>query len=220
MARWGLKALIAITFCGIASPAFALETGQCLPAAQVRTALAAENMNPIILGNRTGYGYGTALIFMSNADGSRGYLVRGDKPLGEQAETICIDSVFRDVKLNDITNPVVPTWAEMGDDPVTAEAVCKRDRLGYQEKCNSNDRSLTTLSSNGQHVLFMAIGTAINPRDRTVRSNQRILLTLDGTNGSGLVKASTSEGASYILSAYTKGSLTQFAAPLIKSANR
>ncbi|OSZ69556.1 hypothetical protein CAP40_01485 [Sphingomonas sp. IBVSS2] len=198
-----------------ASPALALDTGQCLPAQQVRDALKAEGMQPIIVGNRTGYGYPTSLIFFANADGSRGYLIRGDKPLGEQAETACVDSVFRGVKLRDISRPGIPEWALMGDDPAKAEAGCKRDHLGYQEKCSAHDRSLAILNSNGQHVLFMAIGTAINPRDKSIRRDQRLLLTLDGSEASGLLKASTAEGASYILSAYTKGATTQNAAALM-----
>ncbi|MBZ4346229.1 hypothetical protein LAN15_24170, partial [Mycobacterium tuberculosis] len=79
--------------------------------------------------------YATALVFTSNADGSRGYLLRGDKPLGQQADTICIDSVYEDVRLNDITQPGIPAWAQLGGNAARAEAICKRDRLGYQEMC-------------------------------------------------------------------------------------
>lgn len=197
------------------SPAFALETGQCLPAAQAREALAVEGMNPIIIGNRTGYGYPTSLIFFSNADGSRGYLVRGDKPLGQQADTACIDSVYRDVKLNDIAKPAIPTWAKMGDDQKTAEAICKRDRLGYQEKCNSNDVSVIGLAESGQRVAFVATGTAINPRDHSIRAGQRLTVTINGSVHGGLIKASTPQGASYMLSAYTDVGLTQFGQALL-----
>lgn len=200
----------------IASPALALDTGQCLPAPQVRSTLAAEKQNTIIIGNRTGYGYPTALVFTSNADGSKGYLLRGDKPLGEQAETICVDSVYRDVRLNDISRPGIPAWAKLGGDPVKASAVCKRDKLGYQELCRFHDASISNLASNGQHVAFMAIGTAINPRDKTLRLNQRIILTLHGGDEGGLVNAVTAEGASYMLSAYTKPAFTQYATPLLR----
>ena len=147
-----------------ASDAWALDTGQCLPAAQVRATLTAEGQNTIILGNRTGYGYPTALVFTSNGDGSEGYALRGDKPLGEQ-----------DVRLNDVTRPGVPAWAKLGGDPAAAAAICKRDRLGYQEQCRFHDESLSNLEGNGQHVMLMATGTAINPRDKTVRDGQRIL---------------------------------------------
>ena len=189
-------------------PALALDTGQGRPATQARAARAAEGMNPIIVGNRTGYGYPTSLIFLANANGSRGYLIRGDKPLGQQADTACVDSVYREVRLNDITRPGIPAWATMGGDAARANAVCKRDHLGYQEECSPHDAALATLERHGQHVAFMATGTAINPRDGSIRKQQRLFLTVDPSKG-GLLKAATAEGASYILSAYTSVSLTQ-----------
>ena len=166
-------------------------------------------MKPIIVGDRTGFGFPTSLIFFSNSDGSRGYLIRGDQPLGTQAAIACVDSEFRDIRLHDTSQAGVPEWALMGDDPTTVAAICARDKLGYQEKCTSNDASLKTLDGNGLHVLFMAIGTAINPRDQSVRSDQRIILTVDGARSGGLLKAVTREGASYVLAAYTKAAMTQ-----------
>ncbi len=198
-----------------ASPASALDTGRCYPAQQVRAALTAERQNTIVTGSRTGYGYATALVFTSNADGSRGYLLRGDRPLGEQAATICVDSVYSGVRLNDITRPGIPAWAKMGGDPKAADAICKRERLGYQEECQPHDLSLETLYRNGQHLLFMATGTAINPRDKTIRAGQRIWLSLNGSGG-GLVNAATPEGADYVLSAYTSGALSQHGSAMLK----
>lgn len=170
MAGWTVWAL-AVAGCLIAAtPVLALETGECLPAAQVRSALAAEGMNPIVVGNRTGYGYPTSLIFIANANGSRGYLIRGDKPLGQQADTACIDSVYRDVRLNDITRPGIPDWAKMTITPREVEAIC-RGHLGYQNKCQRHDVSLFNMDSNGLRVMLMATGTAINPRTRPPRSD-------------------------------------------------
>lgn len=199
-----------------AFPAMALDTGQCLPAAEVRSALAAEGQKTIIIGNRSGYGYPTTLAFTSNADGSRGYAIRGDKPLGEQAGTICIDSVYRDVRLNDITRPGIPAWALMGNDPAKAEVICKRDKLGYQEMCAISDVVLRNQESAGDRVIFGAVGTAINPRDKSVREGQRILVTLNPHNQTGAVDAVTPEGASYMLSAYARGAYTQAAEAMMR----
>ena len=196
-------------------PAQALETGQCLPAAQVRASLAAEGQNPVIVGNRTGYGYPTALIFFANADGSKGYLVRGDKPLGQEAETACIDSVYRDVRLNDVGKPGVPPWALMHDSAAQTADICKRDRLGYQEFCASNDQGLENLESHGEHVMLVATGTAINPRDKPVRLEQKIVLPLEPRAATGLLQAATREGASYVLSAYGSGSFTQYGTAML-----
>lgn len=193
----------------LSSPAFALTTGQCLPAAQVRATLAAENQNPIIVGNRSGYGYPTALIFTSNANGSKGYAIRGDKPFGEQAETVCVDSVYRDIRLNDISKPGIPAWAKMGGDAEAADAICKREKLGYQEICSNHDTSLTNLESHGRHVMFQATGSAINPRDKSARNNQRIVVMVGNDDAKGAIEAVTPEGASYFLAAYTNAAYTQ-----------
>lgn len=61
----------------------------------------------------------------------------------------------------------------------------------------------------------MATGSAINPRDKSVRRDQRIVLTLDGSRNGGVLSASTTEGASYVLAAYTKGAATQNASALM-----
>lgn len=209
----GLVAPAFLLFCPI--KAYALETGQCLPAATVRATLAEEGQSPIIVGNRGGYGYPTALIFTANADGSKGYLIRADKPLGEQAETVCIDSHYRDVRLNDITKAGVPAWATMKVDKKRAEAVCKRDHLGYQEICHPFDKTLSNLESNDTHLMFWAIGAAINPRDKSIRVNQRLVLTANPQNKEGGVIAVTSDGAGYILSAYTNASYTQHGIALL-----
>lgn len=195
-----------------ASNAYALETGQCIPAREARAEFAAQGMNPIIVGNRTGYGYPVSLIFFSDAGGSRGYLIRGDEPLGQQSDTVCVESVYRDARLNDIARPGVPAWAKMGGTAKAAEAVCKRDHLGYQELCGFHDDSVIGLEKNGQHVMLVATGTAINPRDKSVRQDQRITVTIRPDEMGGLIKAATPEGASYMLSAYTKVSYTQHAA--------
>lgn len=194
---------------GAAFPALALETGQCLPATTVRATLAQEGQSPIIVGNRSGYGYPTALIFTSNVDGSKGYAVRGDKPFGEQAETACIDSVYRDIRLNDISKPGIPAWAKMGGDPKTAEAICKRDKLGYQEDCGYADQATVNLNRNMQRVMFQAMGSAINPRDKSIRQSQRIVVTLQADNKLGLVRAVTIEGSGYLLSGYSGAAYTQ-----------
>lgn len=192
-----------------ASPAFALTTGECLPAEQARQAIAIEAMSPIIVGNRSGYGNPTALIFFSNSDGSKGYAFLADKPFGQQATTICVQSVYRDIHLNDITRAGIPSWARMPVDRTRATAICARGGLGWQDNCLPHDDSMANLESNGVHVMLIATGTAINPRDKSVRSNQRIVVSVDPVVHKGIFKAATSEGASYMLSAYLDVSYTQ-----------
>jgi len=207
MRRFLGSGLFVLSLC-ISIPAFALETGQCLPAAQARAALAQEEQSPIIVGNRSGYGFPTALIFTSNADGSKGYAVRADKPFGQQAEKVCIDSVYRNVRLNDISRPGIPAWAIIGGDAKQAEAICKRDRLGYQEACSLADQVTQELAENGRKVMMFADGSAINPRDKSIRQNQRIIVQLNPNTQTGLIRAVTKEGAGYVLSAYADAGYT------------
>lgn len=192
-----------------AFPALALETGQCLPAAQARQAVSDEHMNPLIVGNRSGYANPTALIFFSNAEGSKGYAFLADKPFGEQATTICVQSVYRDIRLNDITRAGIPSWARIPVDRTRALALCGRGGLGYQDACVPENESSKNLESNNVHVMFVAMGTAINPRDQTVRAGQRIVVAVDPVKNTGIVKAVTTEGASYMLSAYSSVAYTQ-----------
>lgn len=215
--RLSLSAIVAGAALCCASPAFALETGQCLPAAEVRSALANQAQNPIVVGNQAGYGRPYALVFTSNKDGSRGYALRGDKPFGEQATTICIDSIFHDVKLNDFTKPGVPAWAQLSYSGSDISETCRANRLGYQEVCRAYLPDIETRESNGQRVMFMARGSAINPRDKSVRQDQWIVLSVDSADQRGLLQAVTTNGAAYVLSAYTRASFTQHSSALLSA---
>ena len=190
-------------------PTHDLATGQCRPASEVKEVLSREKQTPIIVGNRAGYGDGIALLFFSNGDGSRGYLLRSNKPYGELASSICVESVFQNIRLSDISKPGIPKWAKLGGNPDEANAICKRDHLGYQENCVYHDDGMENSHSHGDRVMFMATGSAINPRDKTIRQGQTITLILNPTKQSGLVNATTPEGACYTLSGYAKGAYTE-----------
>ena len=204
---------------GISAPAAALtlETGKCYPAANVRAQLAAEGQQPIIVGNRAGYGYPTAIYFTSNADGTKGYAVRGDKLLGTPATETCVDSVYGDVRLNDISLANIPAWAKWGNDEATALAICRRDKLGYQEKCNSHDTVARNIFGSGSRFMLSARGTAINPRDKSIRKDQMIWVNYTPRTGNGLIHATTPEGADYVLSAYGAVAYTKAGEALIGS---
>ena len=215
MAHWlgWLAAIMSLVV--TASPALALETGQCAPAEQARRAIAAEQISPIIVGNRSGYGHPTALIFFANADGSKGYVILTDRPFGEQATSVCVQSVLRNIRLNDITNAGIPSWAKMPVDRPKATALCAKGGLGWQDSCRPHDTSLANLESNGLHVMLSATGTAINPRDNSIRHDQRITVAVDPVQSKGLFEAATEEGANYMLSAYLKVNFTQHGLALL-----
>ncbi len=95
MAKTGLmsSALSAafIASIGFATPAHALEPKQCLPMAEMNSALKAEGQRTMIIGNRVYVDSPTDDIMdarfnrfvntvTANADGSLGYQLEGDKP--------------------------------------------------------------------------------------------------------------------------------------------
>lgn len=211
-----MKTKLLFWLCGgilsLSAPAFALETGQCAAAATIRAVLAAEGQNTIIIGNRSGAGIPTTLAFTSNADGSKGYMILGDKPLGEKADWICIESAYRDVRLNDVTKPGVPTWALYAGNPKGVEALCAGQKLGWQGACGLHNTVVRNHESHGQRVLFKAIGTA-KSRDG-LRQDQLLLVMIDTRENTGGLTATTAEGANYMLWAYSKMALTPFAAAL------
>lgn len=92
-------------------PAQAVERGTCLPAAQMIQTLRAEGQRSVIEADMmTGNPRTLPLImYTTNADGSRGYEVGGDRPRDpgnpaqaaqRQPATLCISSVLTDVRLN------------------------------------------------------------------------------------------------------------------------
>ena len=194
---------IAVLGCSGPCAALNLETGKCYPAADVRAQLVTEGQSPIVVGNRSGYGYPTALFFTSNADGTKGYAVRGDRPLGTPATETCVDSIYTNVRLHDVSVALIPSWAKWGNDEAAALAACRRDNLGYQEKCGSHDTRARNIFGNGSRFMLAMKGTAINPRDGSIRNAQMIWVNFTPATGSGLVNATTPEGADYVLSAYS-----------------
>ncbi|WP_165185088.1 hypothetical protein [Caulobacter soli] len=211
-----MKTKLLLWLCGgilcAASPVLALEMDQCGPAANMRATLAAEGQNTIIIGNRSGAGIPTALAFTSNADGSKGYMVVTDLPLGEKAGWVCVQSVYRDIRIGDVTKPGIPTWALHVEDTARVDEQCAGQKLGWQGACHLHSTALKNLESHGQRVLFKAIGTAKSRG--SVRDDQLLLVTVDSRESAGILTATTDEGANYMLWAYSKVAITPYAEPL------
>ncbi len=87
-------------------------------------------------------------------------MILGDKPLGEKADWICVESVYRDVRLNDVTKPGIPAWALHPVDPKRVDQLCAGGKIGWQGECGLHSTVVRNPASNGQRVLFKVIGTA------------------------------------------------------------
>jgi hypothetical protein len=108
-----------------ANPAFALEPGQCLPMAEMNAALRAEGQRTMIIGNRSApqerdaAGNVTRVVenaeaITSNADGSRGYNLAGNRPREEASTEMCVGAVLTNVRLYDARQTAIPRDAYLG----------------------------------------------------------------------------------------------------------
>ena len=108
-----------------ATPAMALEPGQCLPMAEMNAALRAEGQRTMIIGNRSApqsrdaAGNVTAVVervetITSNADGSLGYNLAGDRPREEASTNVCVRAKLTNVRLYDARQTDIPRDAYLG----------------------------------------------------------------------------------------------------------
>jgi hypothetical protein len=119
-----------------ASPAMALEAGQCLPMAEMNAALRAEGQRTMIIGDRLGQiendpngvaglnvdMYANAVT--SNPDLSVGYLLQGDRPRTETSTRMCVGAKLANIRIFDAAREGVPQAALLGgriDDVLRAD---------------------------------------------------------------------------------------------------
>lgn len=102
-----------------------LQPGQCLPMADMNAALRAEGQRTMIIGNRSAVqerdaaGNPTAVVervetITSNANGSRGYNLLGNRPREEASTNICVGAVLTNVRLYDARSGTIPRDAYLG----------------------------------------------------------------------------------------------------------
>lgn len=102
-----------------------LQAGQCLPMADMNAALRAEGQRTMIIGNRSAIeerdaaGNPTRLAerletITSNADGSVGYNLAGDRPREEPSTNVCVRAKLTNVRLFDASQPTIPRDAYLG----------------------------------------------------------------------------------------------------------
>ena len=110
----------------LTAPAHAVERGQCLPNAEMVARLRDEGQRALVQGvilNQSNGNWVASLIVTANADGSRGYELRGQFVATQRTPPIlCVQEELSDVRLNDARAarvaesfylPVVRTQAEI-----------------------------------------------------------------------------------------------------------
>ena len=109
----------------LSSPAIALDNKQCLPMAEMNAALRAEGQRTMIIGDRVYIDNPTGDILdvriprfvntvTSNADGSLGYQLEGDKPRAQTSDKVCVGAKLTNVRLFDASKPGVNQAALLG----------------------------------------------------------------------------------------------------------
>jgi hypothetical protein len=118
-----------------ATPAMALDAKQCLPMAEMNTALKAEGQRTMIIGDREALQDAARLsdvkyqrfvnTVTSNADGSTGYQLEGDLPRVQPSTRVCVRAKLTNIHFYDPSRPTVPQAAYLGgrfDDVVRGNA--------------------------------------------------------------------------------------------------
>jgi hypothetical protein len=102
-----------------------LQAGQCLPMAEMNAALRAEGQRTMIIGNRSAVqerdaaGNPTRVVenvetITSNADGSLGYNLGGDRPREEASTRVCVGAKLTNIRLYDARQASIPRDAYLG----------------------------------------------------------------------------------------------------------
>ncbi len=109
----------------LAAPALALEAKQCLPMAEMNAALKAEGQRTLILGDRLALQNPTGKVsdasvdkyanaVTSNADGSLGYQLEGNKPRVVASTSMCVAAKLTDIRLYDARKTDIPNAVMLG----------------------------------------------------------------------------------------------------------
>lgn len=196
---------------GVSVPAFALEPGQCAPAAEVQATLKAEGQMPIVIGNRVTTRKDRPVnIFTADKNG-RGYALEGDAPQGQKSATVCVGTRYTGLRLNDINSPKVPSWALIGNDTKAANNNCEVAKAGL---CESHDDYVKRATAGGMRVMLVARSESTQANGVTKQGRLLTILTKPGRKIAD-VKATNSIGASESVGGLEDVTYTQFAAQFI-----
>lgn len=189
------------------SPALALEPGKCGPADAIQAELKAEGQVPVVIGNRVTTRKDRPVnIFTSDSSG-RGYGLEGDAPQGQRSTTVCVKARYSGLRVNDITSPIVPTWALIGNDAKAANDNCKETRAGL---CESYDDYVKRATEGGMRVMLVARSESTQV-DGTIRPGRLLTILTKPGRKIADVKATNSIGASESVGGLEDVNYTQFA---------
>ena len=108
-----------------AQPADALEARQCMSMTEMNAALRAEGQRTMVIGDREVLNNPTGRLtdaslthyvntVTSNADGSLGYQLEGDRPRSEASTRVCVAAKLTNIRIFDASQPGVPQQVLLG----------------------------------------------------------------------------------------------------------
>lgn len=205
--------LAAFSALAVASPAYALEAGQCGPAAEIQAALKAESQVPVVIGNRVTTRKDRPVnIFTANSN-RIGYELEGDAPQGQKSTRVCVVSRYHDVRLNDINSAVIPAWALIGNDRRAAEADCKSRQA---DLCDSYDDYVRRSHAAGRRIMLVA-QTDHATADGSHRDGRLLTVIFKPDHKLAEVAMTNAAGASESGGVLESVSYTQFASSFIQA---
>lgn len=159
--------------------AFALDAGYCAAPAEMMSTLQADAggdvytlamMNVHGADLETEGTIKTAQVIMSNSDFSKGYVVRGNAPLGEPSSELCLSLKIRDLEVNDYRLDREPTVTSYTFNNEAAEAQCEtvEANVGKDIVCGERSRGLEAFEeaeNGGQRLAFQGIETRTDEND-------------------------------------------------------
>ncbi|MBE2191479.1 MAG: hypothetical protein IAE63_04800 [Alphaproteobacteria bacterium] len=87
-----------------------LEAGKCYTKSAAEAVLAQEGQKPLFGGDRITDSKPANIFFMN--DSGYGYNIEGERSLGIPSQKLCVGSSYKNVHLNGIDNPNVPSWGQ------------------------------------------------------------------------------------------------------------
>jgi hypothetical protein len=231
MALSYLKAAFVAAFAATAAIAMpmqqakAMDLGRCFERAALLQKLEEEGQQvvvfanePLVTRNESGY-ESESRLFTSNATGSVGYIIGGNKPKEVGATQGCVKLRLTDVTILDArVAGVDPKALLKTEDPATALSECKEAGAG---RCNVHSRFLASQDRDGYRVMMQAHIAELQPDGKTYAKGDLVTLTgqMEGRQ-LGTWAITSPAGAYTIARAYTDIAYAPYAIKVLDERRR
>lgn len=164
--------------------ALGAQVGECGPSKQIIDKLKAEGQFSLIVAEKWTENKNSRpfIGFFTNNDGSRGYMIEGDKGPGMRIpEQACIKHAFANVKLNN-SQTVPPSF--LLKTSWSKEAIQKECERQTLRSCGSYNHTLEIGAKNGLFPVFQAQKVLVGP-DNSITSWGQLVTVSNSNDGSG-----------------------------------